>query len=316
MMSISPKSFEAGQQGTTSQAPASQAAPPFGQGFTSAGFGQIGFGNPAGFGTAGTAAEATTDGMSQPATTPVFGTSMTGFGSTGASSQSFPAANFGNPTGLGQRTEAGSAGFGQLQASSAGFGQPQASSAGFGQQSQPNFAGFSQQPQASLSGFGAQAQQQAAPSTAFAFGQPATAGASQPTGPEWFQASHGGADAGQQPPSSFSQHNPASVFGIGGSAGQPSGKFPEPSCSLLCTVSGVMLYLVIVVRHLHFVTLSAHQLSNQINVWAARNHIAFAIECPFGIAGNMFITSDRTCHVQQDFYCGKPSVVQQNVHCN
>ncbi len=240
-MSISPKSFGAGQQGTTSQAPASQAAPPFGQGFTSPGFGQIGFGHPAGGGTLSTAAQATRDGMSQPATTPAFGTSMTSFGSAAASSQSFPAANFGNPTGLGQHSEAGSAGFGQLQASSAGFGQPQASLAGFGQQPQPNFAGFGQQPQASLTGFGQQPQaswtgfgaqaqaQQQAPSSAFAFGQPAAAGASQPTGPALFQASYGGAGAGQQPPSIFPQQNPGFAFGTGVPAGQPSGKLPEAS---------------------------------------------------------------------------------------
>ena len=226
-MSISPKSFGAGQQGTTSQAPASQAAPPFGQGFTSPGFAQIGFGQPAGAGTLGTAAQATTDGMSQPAAMPAFGTSMTGFGSAGASSQSIPAANFGNPTGLGQHSAAGSAGFGQLEASSAGSGQLQSSLAGFGQQPQANFAG--QQPQASLNGFGAQAQQQAAPSSAFTFVQPAAAGVSQPPGPAFFQASHGGAGAGQQPPSSFPQQNQGFAFGTGGSAGQPSGKLPEAS---------------------------------------------------------------------------------------
>ncbi len=230
-MSISPKSFGAGQQGITSQGPASQAVPPFGQGFTSPGFAQIGFGQPAGAGTLGTAAQATTGGMSQPAVTPAFGTSMTGFGSAGASSQSFPAANFGNPTGLGQHSVAGSAGFGQPLASSAGFEQPQASLAGFGQQPQANFAGFSQQPQASLTGFGAQAQaqQQAPPSTAFAFGQPAAAGASQPTGPPFFQASHGGAGTGQQLPSSHPQQNSGFAFGTGGPAGQPLGKLPEAS---------------------------------------------------------------------------------------
>ncbi len=229
MMSISPESFGGGQQGTTSQGPARQVVPPFGQGFTSPGFAQIGFGQPAEAGTLGTAAQASTAGVSQPATTPAFGTSMTGFGSAGASSQSFPAANFGNPTGLGQHSAAGSAGFGQLQASSAGSGQPQASLAGLGQQPQANFAGFGQQPQASLTGFGAQAQaqQQAPPSSAFAFGQPAAAGVSQTTGPAFFQASHGGAGTGQQPPSSFSQQNPGFAFGSGGSAGQPSGKHPD-----------------------------------------------------------------------------------------
>ena len=240
-MSISPTSFGAGQQGTTSQAPASQAVPPFGQGFTSPGFGQIGFGHPAGAGTLGTAAQAITDGMSQPATTSAFGTSMTGFGSAGASSQSFPAAIFGNPTGLGQHSEAGPAGFGQPQASSAGNGhlsqdslsgfgqQPQPNFAGFGQQPQPNFAGFGQQPQISLTGFGtqAQAQQQASPSSAFAFGQPAAAGASQGNGPALFQASQSGAGAGQQPPSSFPQQNPGVAIGTGGSAAQPSCKLPE-----------------------------------------------------------------------------------------
>ena len=232
MMSISPKSFGADQQGITSQAPASQAVPPFGQGFTAPGFGQIGFGQPAGAGSLGTAAQATTDGMSHPATMPAFGTSMTGFGSAGASSQSFSAVNFANPTGLGRHDEAGSAGFGQPQASSAGNGQlSQASLAGFGQQLQANFAGFGQQPQAILTGFGAQAQaqQQAPPSSAFAFGQPAAAGATQSTGPALFQALHGGADASQQPPSSFPQQNPGFAFGTGGSAGQPSGKHPEAS---------------------------------------------------------------------------------------
>ncbi|KAL0017880.1 hypothetical protein WJX77_007036 [Trebouxia sp. C0004] len=137
--------------------------------------------------------------------------------------QAFTPAGFGQ-MGFGYPAGFGTLGFGQPQASSAGYGQlSQASLSGYGQQPQPNFAGFGQQPKASVAGFGAQAQQQAAPSLAFTFGQPDAAAASQLAGPALSQASHGGADAGQQPPSSFPQQNPGFAFGTGGSAGQPSG---------------------------------------------------------------------------------------------
>ena len=49
--------------------------------------------------------------------------------------------------------------------------------------------------------------------------------------------------------------------------------------------------------------------SSKSNVWAARTITAFAIEHALGIADNMYITSHYTRHVQQDFYCSKPSVV-------
>lgn len=203
-MSISPKSFEARQQDSNSQVPASQPLAAFGQPLTSGGFGhtpaQISFGGPAGIGTLGAPGQqASSDSMFQPANTPSLGTSMAGFGSTGPFGQPLPPANFGTLAGFGQHPQTTSAGFGQ---------QVQANSAGFGQQPQASSAGFSQQPEANQ-----QANQQAGSSNSFSFGVAAAGDASQSPGVAMFPAPQGDMSGAQRPAAGFPQQNPPFSFG-------------------------------------------------------------------------------------------------------